>query len=362
MEKNAIYLQTNTNLKMQLLNIANQIEESINQAKQSNDLIINKDIEDNELNESKSFLNKLNVYKRQIHELQKIIDNTASFRELDNKENQIKYQSKQLKELRIEYDTAMKLLKNQQKSVNELDNELNAKNEINIYKQKLSSMKEELKLIKEKNAEYLSNIKLQNKNIMILRDQIRLINDNIKEKKNDSSSTTYENNIKQEKQLNNKISEYKKKNSEKINNYEKEIKKQEKKINNLDQDIDILKAKIKHKNKQIYIVDERIKQIQKYQLQLNNQNSPKYNHNDTISIKHSSSNSTLNKNSTKDRKPPFIIKSFNNNNKTNNNSIINNNKNYSIKAKPDFISPEKIKINEELKQLSIFIIFNIFRK
>lgn len=366
--------QTNTNLKMQLLSVSSQIEESLKNAKQPQEMQINDEMDENERKNNKKFFSQLEEKKRAIADLRKLLDNSSIFNEIQIKENSIKYNINKLKEYKTEYDTTMNIIKNQQKSLDEIDNQLNAKNEINTYKLRLNSLKEEMKIIKDSNINSVNTIKAQNKKIMELNDQCKLITENIQCVKRNQNREKMLENKKFEQKLSEKVKDNQKKTNDKIYNYEREIKNQERKINDLDQEIEILKVKLRHKKKQIYIAEEKRKQIEKFQKEAeqfssspnNNMNINKKTDNTYIDSRQNkdsyfdTNNNNVNKPTssvTRDnkRKPPFIIKGLSNQKKP---PI-----KIKVTKKEGYISPEKEKINNELEQLSkSFLYLYIFRK
>ncbi|MCQ2821468.1 MAG: hypothetical protein MJ252_29780 [archaeon] len=372
MDKNANLqnqIQTNANLKLQLMNISNQIEASLRNSKESQEVMINDDINENERKTNKKFLTDLEGYKKSISELQKLVDNSANFKEIEYKENQIKFQSQKLKELRKEYETSMNIIKKQQESLEEIDNQMNAKSEINSFKQKLQIVKDETKVVKDSNLNYLKVIKDQNKQILLLDDQCKLINDNIEIKKKNINFDNIINNQQTEKKLEGLIQKKLKNSKLKTSNYEKEIKNQEKKIASLSQEIEILKVQLKYKKKQIYITEEKMKQIKNYQKEMEKSQSPKRDQTQGTNGRYSAERNTGDNRyndrsqqlinripSTDCKRTPFIIKSFT---KGSNQKQSVNIKEGAKKRKPDFTSPDKIRINNELEQLSkkYFLIF-----
>ena len=242
-------ISTNKKLKAQLSEISKQIEEAIEKHKMNKEQpkIYGNNLEEN-TKKSNEFQNQIGKYKNKIDDINNQLQNNNTYVKAIKDEDEIKDLQRHLVELKKEYDTLMKIKKNQEIGLKELDKKYNSKTELVGVSQKLKNLKDEYKIMKDYNKNLIDKLNKQNKEIIKLQDQCKLIKDNIDAKKN--APETNENIEDEINQLNIQIQQNQKLLKNQERNYLNNINKQNDKINKLDEELNIIKIQIYHKKQE----------------------------------------------------------------------------------------------------------------
>ena len=395
-------IQKNTNLKLQLVNICQQVDEYLAKTQQPSFTDKATPIKSNyELTAAVSWLNQIERYKQSINEMKHQLQCNHMHIQTTKNENALKEQKRTLISLKKEYDTLNNIKAHQDEGLQEIENLHNAKTELVVYSSKLKNTKEEYKLMKDYNKGIMQKIKQQDKHIIDLNDYVKLIKSNIENKKRkdeilnkaNNSNSNNEQHIEDElKELKVQIKELQRIHKEEEKNYLQEINKQTDRLRVLMNETDIIEAKLKHVKQNIKISEWHYKELisasnhlkkgrdttnksmqintkRNVQDNYNNNNSNNINyksvslvsqHNNTNSNKENVYNNYYYNNHmvSKSDKRPFIIKSFNQqkNTVTNNgqtdshleseNSVNENNSNKVADEKPVLVQQAEDLINE----------------
>ena len=296
-----INIENNKNLKNQLKLVSNQIEDALKRHKSKiAEINLNDNLIEIDLQKSAEFKHTIDEYKKQINYFNYELSNNRNYIKAIKNENEIKNIQNKLIEKKKEFDTLMKIKKNQEKAIEEFSDRYSTKAEIAGLQQKCKNLKEEIKIKKGFNQKLIKNLKEKNKEIIQLNDDCNFIKENIDYKK--TAEKINENIDKEIEDLKIKIKQNKIifKNQEK--NYLNNLSKQNNKIINLDEEINIIKVQIRHKKQEQKINSLKIKELEKLYLEikqkekLNKEENYYYNNN---------------------RKIPFVIGKFNSNKNVN---------------------------------------------
>ena len=243
-------ISTNKKLKAQLSEISKQIEEAIEKHKMNKEQpkIYDNNVDEEDIKKSNEFQSQIGKYKNKIDDINNQLQNNNTYVKAIKDEDEIKDLQRHLVELKKEYDTLMKIKKNQEIGLKELDKKYNSKTELVGVSQKLKNLKDEYKIMKDYNKNLIDKLNKQNKEIIKLQDQCKLIKDNIDAKKN--APETNENIEDEINQLNIQIQQNQKLLKNQERNYLNNINKQNDKINKLDEELNIIKIQIYHKKQE----------------------------------------------------------------------------------------------------------------
>ena len=130
-------ISTNKKLKAQLSEISKQIEEAIEKHKMNKEQpkIYGNNLEEN-TKKSNEFQNQIGKYKNKIDDINNQLQNNNTYVKAIKDEDEIKDLQRHLVELKKEYDTLMKIKKNQEIGLKELDKKYNSKTELVDVSQK----------------------------------------------------------------------------------------------------------------------------------------------------------------------------------------------------------------------------------
>ena len=243
-------IQTNKKLKNQLEEISKQIEEAIEKHKMNKDQpkIYDNNVDKEDVAKANEFQNQIGKYKNKIDDMNNQLQNNNLYVKAVKDEDEIKDLKRHLKEVKKEYDTLIKIKKNQEIGLKELDKKYNSKTELVGVSQKLKNLKDEYKIMRDYNKTLTDKLNKQNKEIIKLQDQCKLIKENIDAKKNaPESNEDIEDEINQ---LNIQIEQNQKLLKNQERNYLSNINKQNDKINKLDEELNIIKIQIYHKKQE----------------------------------------------------------------------------------------------------------------
>ena len=243
-------IQTNKKLKNQLEEISKQIEEAIEKHKMNKDQpkIYDNNVDKEDVTKANEFQNQIGKYKNKIDDMNNQLQNNNLYVKAVKDEDEIKDLKRHLKEVKKEYDTLIKIKKNQEIGLKELDKKYNSKTELVGVSQKLKNLKDEYKIMRDYNKTLTDKLNKQNKEIIKLQDQCKLIKENIDAKKNaPESNEDIEDEINQ---LNIQIEQNQKLLKNQERNYLSNINKQNDKINKLDEELNIIKIQIYHKKQE----------------------------------------------------------------------------------------------------------------
>ena len=179
-------IQTNKKLKNQLEEISKQIEEAIEKHKMNKDQpkIYDNNVDKEDVAKANEFQNQIGKYKNKIDDMNNQLQNNNLYVKAVKDEDEIKDLKRHLKEVKKEYDTLIKIKKNQEIGLKELDKKYNSKTELVGVSQKLKNLKDEYKIMRDYNKTLTDKLNKQNKEIIKLQDQCKLIKENIDAKKN----------------------------------------------------------------------------------------------------------------------------------------------------------------------------------
>jgi hypothetical protein len=263
-----INIENNKNLKNQLKLVSNQIEDALkrHKTKIAENVNLNDNLIEIDLQKSAEFKHTIDEYKKQINYLNYELSNNRNYVKAIKNENEIKNIQNKLIEKKKEFDTLMKIKKNQEKAIDEFSDRYSTKAEIAGLQQKCKNLKEEIKIKKGFNQKLIKNLKEKNKEIIQLNDDCNFIKENIDYKK--TAEKINENIDKEIEDLKLKIKQNKIifKNQEK--NYLNNLSKQNNKIINLDEEINIIKVQIRHKKQEQKINSLKIKELEKLYLEI----------------------------------------------------------------------------------------------
>ena len=331
-----INIENNKNLKNQLKLVSNQIEDALKRHKSKiAEINLNDNLIEIDLQKSAEFKHTIDEYKKQINYFNYELSNNRNYIKAIKNENEIKNIQNKLIEKKKEFDTLMKIKKNQEKAIDEFSDRYSTKAEIAGLQQKCKNLKEEIKIKKGFNQKLIKNLKEKNKEIIQLNDDCNFIKENIDYKK--TAEKINENIDKEIEDLKLKIKQNKIifKNQEK--NYLNNLSKQNNKIINLDEEINIIKVQIRHKKQEQKINSLKIKELEKLYLEikqkekLNKEENYYYNNNyqnlhlndDYYNEENNENNNNINNISNSEsqkissRKIPFVIGKFNSNKNVN---------------------------------------------
>ena len=331
-----VNIENNKNLKNQLKLVSNQIEDALkrHKTKIAENVNLNDNLIEIDLQKSAEFKHTIDEYKKQINYLNYELSNNRNYVKAIKNENEIKNIQNKLIEKKKEFDTLMKIKKNQEKAIDEFSDRYSTKAEIAGLQQKCKNLKEEIKIKKDYNKKLINNLKEKNKEIIQLNDDCNFIKENIDYKK--TAEKINENIDKEIEDLKLKIKQNKIifKNQEK--NYLNNLNKQNNKMINLDEEINIIKVQIHHKKQEQKINSLKIKELEKLYLEikqkekLNKEEERNYyynNNNNNLNLddyyneenENNNNNNISNSESQKisSRKIPFVIGKFNSNKNVN---------------------------------------------
>lgn len=269
-------IQKNTNLKLQLVNICQQVDDYLAKTHQPTFNDKATPIKSNyELTTTVNWLNQIDKYKQGINEMKHQMQCNHMHIQTINNENALKEQKRVLIALKKEYDTLNNIKAHQDEGLQEIENLHNAKTELVVYSSKLKNTKEEYKLMKDYNKGLIQKIKQQDKQIIELNDYLKLIKDNIENKKRkeeilnkggNSSSGNNDNvngmSVEDEiKEMKVQVKELQRNHKEEEKNYLQEINKQTERLRNIINDTDIIEAKLKHVKQNIKISELHYKEL-----------------------------------------------------------------------------------------------------
>ena len=331
-----VNIENNKNLKNQLKLVSNQIEDALkrHKTKIAENVNLNDNLIEIDLQKSAEFKHTIDEYKKQINYLNYELSNNRNYVKAIKNENEIKNIQNKLIEKKKEFDTLMKIKKNQEKAIDEFSDRYSTKAEIAGLQQKCKNLKEEIKIKKDYNKKLINNLKEKNKEIIQLNDDCNFIKENIDYKK--TAEKINENIDKEIEDLKLKIKQNKIifKNQEK--NYLNNLNKQNNKMINLDEEINIIKVQIHHKKQEQKINSLKIKELEKLYLEIKQKeklnkeeerNYYYYNNNNNLNLddyyneenENNNNNNISNSESQKisSRKIPFVIGKFNSNKNVN---------------------------------------------
>ena len=329
-----VNIENNKNLKNQLKLVSNQIEDALkrHKTKIAENVNLNDNLIEIDLQKSAEFKHTIDEYKKQINYLNYELSNNRNYVKAIKNENEIKNIQNKLIEKKKEFDTLMKIKKNQEKAIDEFSDRYSTKAEIAGLQQKCKNLKEEIKIKKGFNQKLIKNLKEKNKEIIQLNDDCNFIKENIDYKK--TAEKINENIDKEIEDLKIKIKQNKIifKNQEK--NYLNNLSKQNNKIINLDEEINIIKVQIRHKKQEQKINSLKIKELEKLYLEIKQKeklnkeeernyyyNNNNLNYDDYYNEENENNNNNNISNSESQkissRKIPFVIGKFNSNKNVN---------------------------------------------
>ena len=334
-----VNIENNKNLKNQLKLVSNQIEDALkrHKTKIAENVNLNDNLIEIDLQKSAEFKHTIDEYKKQINYLNYELSNNRNYVKAIKNENEIKNIQNKLIEKKKEFDTLMKIKKNQEKAIDEFSDRYSTKAEIAGLQQKCKNLKEEIKIKKDYNKKLINNLKEKNKEIIQLNDDCNFIKENIDYKK--TAEKINENIDKEIEDLKLKIKQNKIifKNQEK--NYLNNLNKQNNKMINLDEEINIIKVQIHHKKQEQKINSLKIKELEKLYLEIKQKeklnkeeernyyyNNNNLNYDDYYNEENENNNNNNNNNNNisnsesqkiSSRKIPFVIGKFNSNKNVN---------------------------------------------
>ena len=334
-----VNIENNKNLKNQLKLVSNQIEDALkrHKTKIAENVNLNDNLIEIDLQKSAEFKHTIDEYKKQINYLNYELSNNRNYVKAIKNENEIKNIQNKLIEKKKEFDTLMKIKKNQEKAIDEFSDRYSTKAEIAGLQQKCKNLKEEIKIKKDYNKKLINNLKEKNKEIIQLNDDCNFIKENIDYKK--TAEKINENIDKEIEDLKLKIKQNKIifKNQEK--NYLNNLNKQNNKMINLDEEINIIKVQIHHKKQEQKINSLKIKELEKLYLEIKQKeklnkeeernyyynNNNNLNYDDYYNEENENNNNNNNNNNISNsesqkissRKIPFVIGKFNSNKNVN---------------------------------------------
>ena len=358
-----LIIQTNANLKVQLLSISSQIEASLAQRKKKSLNVEKTENNDYDIGKTISFLSQVDGMKKAINEIKHELENNHNYKEIERNENKLKEEKEILYKLKKEYDTLMKINKNQEKSLREVENKHNAKTELVSMSEKLKNLKDEYKILKDYNVVYGNKIKKQDETIIELNDRCNLIKENIDNKKRKANQND---NI----DLDEEIKKYEEqaKENEKIaqqeeRNYINAINKQNETLLRLEEENNIINIQIRHKEQETKINEFKLKELMKITSGENKPKKKKKVVNSSYSVdRNYKPTSKLNKN---EKMKPFIIKKFGTRNVMTPNAKrynMNISNNYYRESTQKNIAQKKSDVMDEIEQLSKISFNNLYRK
>ena len=269
----------NKSLKIQLRQVCNKIEEVIADYKERKlyGIPINNDnINKVDLQKFNEFVSKIEEQKNKTESYKEMIDYDNKYSKITKEENQLKYITKHLLDLKKEYEFLNKIYKKQEKGLNLLLNNNFNSDQIAELDKKLKDLKNEYAKLHNNYKSLNIKIKDQNTQINSLNSECSLIKDNIelkkKQKLNPQSIDLIENNsnINNEiKKLKNEISERKKTAKNQEESYKNELKIQIKKKKELEEEVKALEMKLLQYYQEKKINDLRMKEIKKINNELN---------------------------------------------------------------------------------------------
>lgn len=383
---NNIVLQNNANLKMQLLSISSQIEQSINHRKSRPSAPQINQQEKFDISKTLSWLTQIENMKKMINETKHEIESNHNYLETAKNENLLKEEKGKLLELKKEFDTLSKIKREQDKSLKEVENKYHAKTELVSLTEKLKNLKEEYKILKDYNIVYGNKIKKQEEDIITLNDRCHLIKENIEDKKRKNANSNDISNIEEEIQ---RLSKQSNENQiileQEEKNYITAINKQNDNLIRLEEENNIISVQIKHKEQETKINEFKLKELIKISSAQNNTNvNSRYNSgksakknsrrvsksNKNYDISYSIGNNKKNINSfarkniiknnhinKSERIRPFVIRKFGDRNIYNRNVLTPNSKRYNINLeenniKDKNIQKKKSEVMDEIEKLS----------
>ena len=330
-----VNIENNKNLKNQLKLVSNQIEDALkrHKTKIAENVNLNDNLIEIDLQKSAEFKHTIDEYKKQINYLNYELSNNRNYVKAIKNENEIKNIQNKLIEKKKEFDTLMKIKKNQEKAIDEFSDRYSTKAEIAGLQQKCKNLKEEIKIKKDYNKKLINNLKEKNKEIIQLNDDCNFIKENIDYKK--TAEKINENIDKEIEDLKLKIKQNKIifKNQEK--NYLNNLNKQNNKMINLDEEINIIKVQIHHKKQEQKINSLKIKELEKLYLEIKQKeklnkeeernyyyNNNNLNYDDYYNEENENNNNNNNISNSESqkissRKIPFVIGKFNSNKNVN---------------------------------------------
>lgn len=268
---NKLVLQNNANLKLQLLSISSQIEQSISHRKSRPSAPQITKQEKFDITKTLSWLTQIENMKKMINETKHEIESNHNYLEIAKNENLLKEEKGKLLELKKEFDTLSKIKREQDKSLKEVENKYHAKTELVSLTEKLKNLREEYKILKDYNIVYGNKIKKQEEDIITLNDRCNLIKENIEDKKRKNGNSNDIANIEEEIQkLSKEANENQKILEQEEKNYINAINRQNDNLIRLEEENSIISIQIKHKEQETKINEFKLKELIKISSAQNN--------------------------------------------------------------------------------------------
>ncbi len=238
-------LKNNKFLKTKLKEIKDKIEIEFRKFKRIR--IDKNEDEDEDIKKANDFINKIDIYKNKINQINFNIYNSNTCLTLIKKEDILYNLKEELINLKKENETLNKIKKEQQIGFKENIEKINCLND-KIINENCINLKNKIKLLKEYNNKDYNELKIQDNEINKIQDYCKLINDNIENKKklkNNNISTIDE----EIKRLSDEIIQNESLLQNQERTFKKNIKNQIDKINKLKEEINILKIQVNHTKK-----------------------------------------------------------------------------------------------------------------
>lgn len=220
-----------------------------------------------ELNEDQSSVtvnSKINKLKQEISRMKKELEGNLNIEKITELENHSKFLTMKIEELNSEHQSLKKIEKEQQKAINSAQ-------QSNYYPEKISKLKEDIRLAKEKYRDLVNHQKnnekvfnAQHMKCVDLEEKCRKLYENIKKKKNEDKKVDDED-VTEEKveELERKIKMTEEKYAEQENQTKKRIKDMELQCRDTKHNIELLKIKYKEKDQECRLSLLKIKELKK---------------------------------------------------------------------------------------------------
>ena len=272
-------VENNKSLKIQLKQLSKKIEEVIADYKEKKlySIPVNDDnINKTDIQKYNEFVSKIKEQKKNSESFKEMINYDDKFSKIIKEENENKYVKQELKALKKEYESLIKIKEKQEEGKNLLlNNNFNSKQIVDLEK-KLKKLKKDYN---ELNKDYMSSniiIKEQYNEINSLKDECDLIEENIKLKEKQKTKSKYINLVEINIKLSNNIRRLKNEINEKIiasknqeESYKKELNLQIKHKKKLLDEVYILEKKLDSYNQSKKLNDFKLKEIKKIKDELN---------------------------------------------------------------------------------------------
>ena len=215
--------------------------------------------------EMQAAMNKINKYKRDIAAMKKQLDGNLNEARITDLENQSRYLTKRIQELEAENQALQKIEKEQKKAIDSANN-------AHGYADKVDSLKQEIKGLKERYRELLAKqkqdeklLKEQHQKCVDLEEKCRKVKALINQKKHEDPDEPKQAEVTEQDlaELDRKIKETEQKKKEEEQALKKRIKELEGNIRNSKHNIDTLNIKLKEKDQECRLSMLKIKELRR---------------------------------------------------------------------------------------------------